>query len=194
MLPVPRVSRHYFCAISLIIGISSISRVVNADNESLTRLIAVKQVARYSVIRPRPSSGQQDLLAVAVPLRVPDEITTVGGAVEWVIRDSGYRLAASDRLSAGVQDMLALPLPKAHRQFQPLPLKAVITLLAGPAFVPVHDPVHRLLAFVPCCNKPADPAIPKSQDNDASHCDHYDGQIIERDLTGHTGEEDSADE
>jgi conjugative transfer region protein (TIGR03748 family) len=163
MLPVPRVSRHYFCAISLIIGISSISRVVNADNESLTKFIAVEQAARYSVIHPRPSSGQQDLLAVAVRLRVPDEITTVGGAVEWVIRDSGYRLAASDQLNAGVKDMLALPLPKAHRQFQPLPLKAVITLLAGPAFVPVHDPVHRLLAFERCHDRSARQDVTKAK-------------------------------
>jgi conjugative transfer region protein (TIGR03748 family) len=173
---------------------SSISRVAIADKESLTKLIAVKQVARYSVIQPRPSSGQQDLLAVALPLRVPNEITTVGGAVEYAIRDSGYRLVASDQLTTSVNELLKLPLPKAHRQFQPLPLKDVITLLAGPAFVPVHDPVHRLLAFVPCCNTPADPAIPKSPNNDASYCVHVDGQIIQRDLTGHAGEEDSVDE
>jgi conjugative transfer region protein (TIGR03748 family) len=194
MLLAPRVPRQFLCTIGLIIGISSISRVAIADKESLTKLIAVKQVARYSVIQPRPSSGQQDLLAVALPLRVPNEITTVGGAVEYAIRDSDYRLVASDQLTTGVNDMLKLPLPKAHRQFQPLPLKDVINLLAGPAFVPVHDPVHRLLAFVPCCNKPADSAIPKSPDNDARYCVHFDGQIIQRDLTGHTGEEDSADE
>jgi hypothetical protein len=46
--------------------------------------------------------------------------------------------------------MLTLPLPGAHRQFQPLPLKDVIALLVGPAFVLVQDPVHRLLAFERC--------------------------------------------
>ncbi len=91
MLPAPRVSRQFLCTIGLIIGISSISRVAIADNESLTKLIAVKQVARYSVLHPRPSSGQQDLLAVALPLRVPNEITTVGGAAG--IRNQGFGLS-----------------------------------------------------------------------------------------------------
>jgi hypothetical protein len=40
----------------------------------------------------------------------------------------------------------------------------------------------------------AELALPKTPENAVSHCAHYDGQIIERDLTEHTGEEDSADE
>lgn len=150
MLPVPRLSRHCLFTIALIAGTLSISRVVIADTETLSSTLSVKQVARYSVIRPHPASGQQDLLAVAVPIRIPSDIVTVGGALEWVIKDSGYRLAASSRLTTDVEDMLKLPLPKAHRQFQALPLQDVISLLVGSAFVLVHDPVHRLLAFERC--------------------------------------------
>ena len=150
MLPVPRLHRHFFFTIALIAGTLSISRVVIADTETLSNALPVKQVARYSVIHPRPTSGQQDLLAVAVPIRISNDIVTVGGALEWVVKDSGYRLAASSRLTTDVEDMLKLPLPKAHRQFQALPLQDVISLLVGSAFVLVHDPVHRLLAFEHC--------------------------------------------
>jgi len=150
MLPVPRLHRHFFFTIVLIAGTLSVSRVVIADTETLSNVLPVKQVARYSVIRPPPTFGQQNLLAVAVPIRVPNDIVTVGGALEWVIKDSGYRLAASSRLTTDVEDMLKLPLPKAHRQFQALPLQDVISLLVGSAFVLVHDPVHRLLAFERC--------------------------------------------
>ena len=82
MLPVPRLHRHFFLTIALIAGTLSISRVVIADNETLSNVLPVKQVVRYSVIRPHPTSGQQDLLAVAVAIRVPNDIVTVGGALE----------------------------------------------------------------------------------------------------------------
>lgn len=150
MLPLPRLHQHFLFTIALITGISSISRVVIADTETLSNVLPVNQVARYSLIRPHPTSGQQDLLAFAVPIRLPNDIVTVGGALEWVIKDSGYRLAASSHLTTDVKDMLRLSLPKAHRQFQALPLRDVISLLVGSAFVLVHDPVHRLLAFERC--------------------------------------------
>ena len=93
---------------------------------------------------------QQDLLAVTAPLRVPEEIATVGGAVEWVLNPSGYRLVSSDQLSTEVKDLLNLPLPNAHRRFEALSIKDIIALLVGPAFVLVHDPVHRLMTFERC--------------------------------------------
>jgi len=158
MLPVLRVPKNYFLTIALIAGLSSISWAETADSEALTKIptkapskgLMDQQVARYSILRPRLMAGQQDLLSVAKALRVPSEISTVGGALEWVIKDSGYRLASLDQLTRDVKDMLQLPLPKAHRQFQALPLRDVILLLVGSSFVLVHDPVHRLLTFERC--------------------------------------------
>lgn len=166
MSPVLRVSKNYFLTIALIAGLSSVSRAEMADSEALskaptkvatniptkipTKALTNQQVARYSVLRPHQMVGQQDLLLIAKALRVPNEITTVGGALEWVIKDSGYRLASPDQLTKDVKEMLQLPLPKAHRQFQALPLRDVVQLLAGSSFVLVYDPVHRLIAFERC--------------------------------------------
>ncbi len=157
MLPVLRVPKNYFLTIALIAGLSSISRAETADRNAPTKTFKAptkalmnQQVARYSILRPHLIAGQQDLLSVAKALRVPNEISTVGGALEWVIKDSGYRLASLYQLTKDVKDMLQLPLPKAHRQFQALPLRDVILLLVGSSFVLVHDPVHRLLAFERC--------------------------------------------
>jgi len=108
------------------------------------------QIARYTVIRPEPALAQRELLAVTAARRIPDEIATVGGAVAWVLQPAGYRLVAADRLSNEVKDLLNLPLPSAHREFEALPLTEVIALLVGPAFVLVQDPVHRLMTFEPC--------------------------------------------
>lgn len=154
MSPVLRVSKNLFLTMALIAGLSSISRAEMADSEALsealTKALTNQQVARYSVLRPHLMVGQQDLLSIAKALRVPNEITTVGGALEWVIKDSGYRLASPDQLTKDVKEMLQLPLPKAHRQFQAVPLRDVVLLLAGSSFVLVHDPVHRLIAFERC--------------------------------------------
>ena len=150
MLPTPYLSINHCLAIGLAAGLSSISLVAMAGDPSSASVRPVKQVARYSVTRPGPSPGQRDLLAVAAPVRVPSDIATVGGALGWVIEASGYRLASIDHLPIEVQDMLNLPLPKAHRAFPALPIREVISLLAGPAFVLVQDPVHRLLAFERC--------------------------------------------
>lgn len=121
-----------------------------AGEPPLQPVTPVAQIARYTVIRPGPTPEQQDLLAMTAARHVPDEIATVGGAVAWVLKPSGYRLVDADRLDPEVKDLLNLPLPSAHRQFEALPLKEVIALLVGPAFVVVQDPVHRLIAFEAC--------------------------------------------
>ena len=108
------------------------------------------QVGRYSVIAVRPTAGQQDLLSVTRAITIPSDIKRVGGALDWLLRDSGYRLAGDTVLSEEVVAMLDLPLPAAHRQFEPMPLSAVLGLMVGPAFRLVQDPVHRLIAFERC--------------------------------------------
>jgi type IV pili sensor histidine kinase/response regulator len=79
--------------------------------------------------------------------------------VKWVLNLSGYRVVSSDQLSVEVKDMLDLPLPNAHRRFEALPTKDIISLLVGPAFVLVHDPDHRLMTFEGC----GDSAVADSQ-------------------------------
>jgi type IV pili sensor histidine kinase/response regulator len=129
---------------------ASFSLTAQVSTPPSTLTTTVMQIARYSVLQPSPTLEQQDLLAVAAPLRVPEEIATVGGAVEWVLNLSGYRVVSSDQLSVEVKDLLNQPLPNAHRRFVALPKIDVITLLVGPTFVLVHDPVHRLMSFEGC--------------------------------------------
>ncbi|MBR9910313.1 MAG: pili assembly chaperone [Gammaproteobacteria bacterium] len=117
------------------------------------------QIDRYSVVAAGPTAGQRDLLAVIAEISIPNEIDSVGDAVRWVLRDSGYRLAADSALSEEVHAMFKLPLPAAHRHFEPMPLYSVLGLLVGPAFHIVQDPLHRLLAFERCDTTPVLPSI-----------------------------------
>ena len=113
---------------------------------------AQAQIGRYSVIAVAPTAGQQDLLSVTRSITIPNDINTVGDALHWLLRDSGYRVADHAVLSVEAIDMLDLPLPNAHRAFEPMPLKTVIGLMVGPAFHLVQDPVHRLIAFERCAD------------------------------------------
>ena len=165
MTPKPHLPRPCSLALGFTLGIACLSPGALADERSATPAASVTQIARYSVIYPAPTLDQQDLLAMTAPLRVPAGITTVGGAVEWVLEPSGYRLVAPDRLSTAVNDLLNLPLPAAHRHFEALPLKEVLSLLVGPAFLVVQDPVHRLIAFEPCRDVASQPAGHSPQQN-----------------------------
>jgi type IV pili sensor histidine kinase/response regulator len=127
-------------------------QLVWADQQLISAIGAQTQIGRYSVIAVAPTAGQQDLLAVTRSITIADDIDTVGDALHWLLRDSGYRLADHDVLSEETIDMLDLPLPNAHRAFEPMPLKTVIGLMVGPAFHLVQDPVHRLIAFERCAD------------------------------------------
>ena len=113
---------------------------------------AQAQIGRYSVIAVAPTAGQQDLLSVTRSITIPNDIDTVGDAMHWLLRDSGYRLADHAVLSEETIDMLDLPLPNAHRAFEPMPLKTVIGLMVGPAFRLVQDPMYRLIGFERCAD------------------------------------------
>lgn len=108
------------------------------------------QVARYSVITPQASEAQQDLLAMARPLDIPQDILTVGEALNWLLVPSGYRLIEEEYFSEGLIGLLGLPLPQVHREFEALPLRAVIRLIVGPAFILIEDPIHRLVTIEQC--------------------------------------------
>ncbi|MBC43815.1 MAG: pili assembly chaperone [Pusillimonas sp.] len=121
-----------------------------AAERPFTTMSTLTQTGRYSVMAAQPTAGQRDLLSVTRAITIPGDIDSVGEAFHWMLRDSGYRLAADAVLSEEAKAMLALPLPAVHRRFEPMPLQTVMGLVIGPAFHLIQDPVHRLIAFERC--------------------------------------------
>jgi type IV pili sensor histidine kinase/response regulator len=107
-------------------------------------------VARYSTIRAVPTIAQQDPLAAPVKTPLPASVGRVGEAVEALLAPSGYRLAPAGAAGPEREGLLNLPLPEAHRTLGPMPLRVALATLAGPAFILVEDPVHRLISFERC--------------------------------------------
>ena len=123
---------------------------VLAAAQPITSSKIVSQIDRYSELTAGPTLERRDLLAVTVAVSIPNNIASLGGALRWILRDSGYRLAADSVIPPEVHSMLKLPLPAAHRRLGPMPLKEVLALMVGPEFHIVQDPVHRLLSFERC--------------------------------------------
>ena len=102
--------------------------------------------SRYTLIELRPELQQQDLQQQIIYLRIPASAsTTVGDAMHYVLRHSGYRLCEGDPALA---TLWALPLPAAHLQLGPLPLNQTLQLLAGSAWRLSVDERARQVCFI----------------------------------------------
>lgn len=108
------------------------------------------QAGRYSAVSLLSTSAQRDPLSSVVDTTMPDSVTSVGEALDALLAGSGYRLSKPTTAPALRETLLALPLPDAHQELGPLPLREALRVLVGPAFVLVEDPIHRLVSFEPC--------------------------------------------
>lgn len=94
--------------------------------------VVMTPTARYTLVELRPDASQQNLQQQIIDLRIPaTNATTVGDAMRYVLRRSGYQLCEGDPALA---TLWALPLPAAHLQLGPLPLNQTLQLLAGNAW------------------------------------------------------------
>jgi type IV pili sensor histidine kinase/response regulator len=121
---------------------ASASVLADASPESS---VFAMQVARYSVMPPTATPAQADLMAVVVNIKFPQQVSTVGEALDFLLRRSGYRLVDTD--SPAMTILQALPLPAVHRQIGPLTLNNALLTLAGSAYRLSVDPLHRTLSF-----------------------------------------------
>jgi type IV pili sensor histidine kinase/response regulator len=97
--------------------------------------------------RNNDSEEQLDLLSGTLELELPQEITTVGQAISYLLEDSGYRLLSAKLAEPYRVGLFAMPLPEAQRRLGPLSLRQALELLSGPAFRLAIDPVYRLVTF-----------------------------------------------
>ena len=108
------------------------------------------RVGRYSLLVATPTEAQSELLATTMTVRFPARIQTVGKAIRYLLRRSGYRLATAESIGPDTVALFALPLPAVHRSLGPMTLRDALETLVGPEFHRVQDPVHRLITFERC--------------------------------------------
>lgn len=104
-------------------------------------------IARYVSVSPQPLPTQVNLLQPTVALHFSREIHTIGEALRYLLRRSGYALVKPNALSPAAHAILLQPLPEAHRRLGLMTLQDGLLTLAGQPFGLVVDPVHRLMAL-----------------------------------------------
>lgn len=106
------------------------------------------QVNRYQRIEVSQSAPEKDLMAEVLEIEFPKSVNTVGDAITIALQTGGYRLDVYSKDLTHQSILLDLPLPDSYRQLQPQSLKSLIELLAGEAYKPRVNPVHRSVGFV----------------------------------------------
>ncbi|RLJ22477.1 hypothetical protein DJ030_01310 [bacterium endosymbiont of Escarpia laminata] len=123
------------------LAISLTATMVTAGEASM-------QAGRYTVVAAVATAAQADPLQTMVTIRFPEpHITTVGDAVRYLLRHSGYHLAEPEAVDPAMAGLLDHLLPKVHRHLGPITLQNMLSTLAGTAYQIVVDPVNRLIAF-----------------------------------------------
>ena len=143
--------RPIMVALTLIGGCATIVDTAAPPSTAITEQASTAaqvflRQSRYTLIELRPELQQQDLQQQIIDLRIPASAsTTVGNAMHYVLRHSGYRLCEGDPALA---TLWALPLPAAHLQLGPLPLNQTLQLLAGSAWPLSVDEHMRQVCFI----------------------------------------------
>lgn len=128
-----------FKKISILLLILSVSNITLASDTNT--------VGRYLSVSNKPLHEQQDLLSQIFQVHFPKEVQTIGDAMQYLLRYSGYSLVAETNQSAALKNTLKKPLPLVDRNFGPMSLKDGLSTLAGPAFILMQDPLNREVNF-----------------------------------------------
>ena len=105
------------------------------------------RVGRYSIAVAIPRPEQVNPLKALVTVNFQRKVRTVGDALHYLLRHSGYRLAEAYASDPAVPILLSQSLPAVQRRLGPCPLQTALTTLAGPVYRLVVDGPHRLVSF-----------------------------------------------
>ena len=102
--------------------------------------------SRYLSVPMGPESAQTDLLKSIVDIRVPEQITTVGGSLDYLLKPYGFQLEDSPEVDEQYL-LLILMLPEPHRNLESMTLMDALITLGGKSFRPLINPVKRSVRY-----------------------------------------------
>jgi type IV pili sensor histidine kinase/response regulator len=108
--------------------------------------------SRYLSAQVGPEDAQTDLLQSIVDIRVPEQISTVGRALDYLLRPYGFQLDDSREVDEQPEAneqylLLVLTLPEPHRNLRAMTLMDALTTLGGKSFRPLINPVKRSVNY-----------------------------------------------
>lgn len=107
----------------------------------------VTQVSRYLTIENKVKPEQINPINQVIQVHFPQDVQTIGSAINYLLRFSGYSLVIDEKRNAGLRITLDKPLPIVNRELGPVSLKNGLATLAGDGFILVCDPINREIDF-----------------------------------------------
>ncbi|SEG30618.1 TcpQ domain-containing protein [Billgrantia desiderata] len=110
--------------------------------------VEVLRTGRYQLRTASASLGQRRLLEQTVDVQIPPSVSaTVGDALDYVLEHTGYE-RCEPRVTAQ-RWLYSRPLPGAHYQIGPMPLREALQTVAGESWELDADHITRTVCFEP---------------------------------------------
>ncbi|MFT4059678.1 MAG: hypothetical protein QM652_09030 [Legionella sp.] len=108
----------------------------------------VTQINRYATVANKPLAAQINPLLAVQQVHFPQEVKTIGQAIEWWLKFSGFSLASKEKQPESLQAIMCQALPQIDRTLGPLTVKDGLEVLVGQqSFALIEDPLLRQVNF-----------------------------------------------
>ena len=104
------------------------------------------QVGRYGQLDLN-KRVEEPILEQMIYLTFPDNVETIGDALNYMLAESGYSMASLEASDPQLPILMNLGLPGVHRKLQPMRLIEGLKTLASDSWILVVDPFSRLISF-----------------------------------------------
>ncbi|MFO9572925.1 hypothetical protein SDB74_08525 [Legionella pneumophila serogroup 1] len=91
----------------------------------------ITQVERYATVNNQPLAAQINPLKTVQQIHFPSSVQTIGEAIKYWLRYSGYHLAPQDKQNESLKQIFQQPLPQVTRNLGPLTIADGLTVLVG---------------------------------------------------------------
>lgn len=108
----------------------------------------VTSISRYASVANKPLAAQINPLQAVQQVHFPQQIQTIGEAIEHWLKYSGFHLAPESKQSDNLKVILKQPLPQVDRTLGPVSVINGLTVLVGQhLFSLQHDDLLREVNF-----------------------------------------------
>ncbi|CZH50311.1 hypothetical protein SCZ71_12665 [Legionella pneumophila serogroup 1] len=108
----------------------------------------VTQINRYATVANKPLAAQVNPLLAVQQVHFPQEVQTIGQAIKWWLKFSGFSLVSKEKQPESLQIIMQQPLPQIDRNLGPLTVKDGLEVLVGQqSFALIENPLLRQVNF-----------------------------------------------
>lgn len=101
-----------------------------------------------TVINVDALTQQKDPLLTVMSISFPQQISTIGQALNYSLLRTGYTLGSTEKMTNNVIRLMQLPLPLVQRQIEQITVRNLISMLIGAGYDYRVDSVSRTVNII----------------------------------------------